>query len=166
MKRFLLIAATLPALAGHAQGYNPAFVVNDKPDFLFMSPAKEGLFAFAKEGKFGFVDRNLKVVAPAEYEWLKGKEYNLSEMPVFKNGYANLRQDGKWVVQNKYNNILLGDDGQVSYQPNIMSDWGMQWFLGGEAIPPLLSYTTAFREGKAIVRHTWKYTIIRSPLAK
>ena len=97
MRRPALLAALLPAMA-LGQGYNPAFLFNEKSELPFMLPAREGLFAFEKEKKFGYVDKNLKVVVPAEFEWRKGQEFKINETPTFKDGYALVRKEEKWGI--------------------------------------------------------------------
>ena len=138
---------------------NPLPIVNDIKFY------GEGLFAVKQIRRWGFMDEKGTIVIPTVYDSVG--QFMGGFAPALRFGsWGVIDKTGKWVVENKYGNVRLGDEGQVSYQENSMSDWGMKWFFGGESIPALLSYTTPFREGKAIVRYTWKYTIIRSPLAK
>jgi hypothetical protein len=85
---------------------------------------------------------------------------------LFRGKWGVIDKTGKWIFQEKYPAILLGDEGQVTYRDPNASRWGMRWFFGGDAIPPQMHFATPFREGKAVVQYGRKYTILKSPLAK
>lgn len=125
----------------------------------------EGLIAIKLARKWGYMDEKANITIPCIYD----------SVSQFMGGYATAMYDGKWgvidksgkwVLEEKYAAILLGDEGQVTYKASGSSRWGMRWFFGGEAIPAQMLFATAFREGKAVVQYGRKYTILKSPLAK
>lgn len=68
----------------------------------------EGLLAVCKDGKWGYVDEEGKIVIPIEYDasWSKYGEYNSFDAGILKDycyaasyGYVNLCKNGKWELK-------------------------------------------------------------------
>ena len=60
-------------------------------------PTEDGLYAFAKNGLWGFVDSDGKVVIQPTYEAAKS----------FSNGLAAVRQNGKWGFITPQNELVI-----------------------------------------------------------
>lgn len=70
------------------------------------------LFAYSKDGKWGFVDANGKEIVQAKYDMVT--EYS-------KYGYAGIKINGKWGVVNR--------EGQVIKEPTYKIDWNEPEFI-------------------------------------
>ncbi len=126
--------------------------------------AGEGLFG-VKAYKWGYMNEKGEFTIQPAYDSVS--EFSNGLAKVMKNKkWGLIDQEGKEKFQIKYNDIIYGKDGMVCLQVRPGEDWGLYYPFGGQAIPHFLNFTTAFNEGKGIVRYGNKYTIIRSPLAK
>jgi hypothetical protein len=115
--RFILLAVLLP-LFGICQSVNPAFVVNDKVRSKYIMLANEGMFIFYQSQKYGFMDKNQKILIPAEFEFPD----DWRSTPVFSKGKVMVKKDGKWGVIDRTGKKLSPFFDCIS-----MSDYNLQF---------------------------------------
>jgi hypothetical protein len=99
MLKYLITAMSLIPMAGFCQSVNPAFIVNDKVNKFYIASANEGLFIFEYDGKYGYMDKNQKVVVPAQLEFPDRNDYRSATK--FQNGSVAVKKDSKWMVIDK-----------------------------------------------------------------
>jgi len=107
--RSLFFLLLLPVVAS-AQP-NPAFVFKTNFNYTKLESSGSGLFGFEKDGKFGYIDKNEKVVVPAIYSY----ENTYSGIPSFTNGYAKIKKDGKYGVLDKTGKVAIPFDYESLY---------------------------------------------------
>jgi len=139
--------------------------VKPLPQIQDMKFYGQGLIAVKMNRMWGYMDEKVNITIPCQYDSVSQFMGGYATA-LFRGKWGVIDKTGKWIFQEKYPAILLGDEGQVTYRDPNASRWGMRWFFGGDAIPPQMHFATPFREGKAIVQYGRKYTILKSPLAK
>jgi hypothetical protein len=102
--RSLLILLLFPCVIS-AQ-INPVFVAKSDLTYSKLEASGDGLFGFEKDGKFGYMDKNEKVVIPAIYLY----ESSNKNIPLFTKGYVRIKKDGKSGMLDKTGKIVLPFD--------------------------------------------------------
>lgn len=98
---------------------DPAFVVRSNLNYTRIEAVGDGLFGFEKDDKYGYMDKNEKVVIPAIYSF---ENTSYKTIPSFMKGYAKVKKDGKYGIIDKTGKIIIPFDyetlSQVYYLPN------------------------------------------------
>ena len=100
--RFLILFLLAP-FWGSAQ-ISPSFLVKSNLNYILLESSGEGLFGFEKDGKYGYMDRNEKVVIPAIYTY---ENETLRTLPSFTKGHVRLKKDGKYGILDKTGKIVI-----------------------------------------------------------
>jgi hypothetical protein len=99
--RSILILLLCPIIAS-AQ-INPAYIFKSNLGYTKLEASGDGMFGFEKDGKFGYMDKNEKVIIPAIYSY----ETSSSTIPAFNKGYVRIKNDGKTGMLDKSGKIVL-----------------------------------------------------------
>ena len=83
---------------------NKKFVAKSTLFYSKLEYSGEGLFGFEKDGKFGYMDINQKVIIPAT---LDIKLSSTDNIPSFTNGYAVIKKDGMYGLLDKTGKIVV-----------------------------------------------------------
>src|SRR6266496_4595299 len=111
--RFLFPLLLAP-LFGFAQISSP-FIYKTNLSYSMFESSGDGMFGFEKDGKYGYMDKNEKVVIPAIYDFTDDK---LKFIPRFIRGHVLLKKDGKFGIMNKTGKITIPFDfGYLSILP-------------------------------------------------
>ena len=100
--RALLLLLVLPCFA-NAQ-INPVFVAKSNLSYPKLEASGDGLFGFEKDGKFGYMDKNEKVIIPAVYEYANT---TYKSIPSFSKGLVSLYKDGKYGLLDKTGKTVI-----------------------------------------------------------
>ncbi|MBK5272328.1 MAG: WG repeat-containing protein, partial [Bacteroidia bacterium] len=90
---------------------NPTFVSKADLYYTKLDASGDGLFGFEKDGKFGYIDKNEKVIIPAIYSY----EYSYSGIPFFTKGYVKIKKDGKYGALDKTGKVAIPFDYESLY---------------------------------------------------
>jgi hypothetical protein len=101
LMRSLLVLLLCPIIVS-AQ-INPAYIFKSNLSYSKLEASGDGMFGFEKDGKFGYMDKNEKVIVPAIYSY-DGSSYTI---PVFNKGYVIIKKDGKLGMLDKTGKIVL-----------------------------------------------------------
>jgi hypothetical protein len=111
--RFLFLILLTP-LFGAAQ-ISPAFIYKANLSYSMLEPSGDGMFGFEKDGKYGYMDKNEKVVIPPIYDFTDDK---LKYIPKFIRGHVLLKKDGKFGIMDKTGKITIPFDfGSLNILP-------------------------------------------------
>ncbi|MDR2466766.1 MAG: WG repeat-containing protein [Prevotellaceae bacterium] len=134
-------------LIAHAAG-NSAVNLEEMKNIMF-SAFSGGVAAVCLNGKWGYIDREDKMVVPLKYDKVRK----------FKEGMAAVRIDGRWgfadmtgreAVAAKYTSVEDFSEGMAAVRAD--RKWGFVDREGNEIVPLQYSEVKPFREGMAAVR--------------
>jgi len=103
--RFLFLILFCP-IAAIAQ-INPSFIVKSNLNYTQLEASGDGMFGFEKDGKYGYMDKNEKVVIPAIYDFTDDR---LKIIPKFIRGHVLLKKDGKSGIMDKTGKVTIPFD--------------------------------------------------------
>ena len=103
--RFLLLIFLCPIIA--TAQINPAFIVKGNLNYTQLESSGDGMFGFERDGKYGYMNKNEKVVIPAIYDFTDDK---LKVIPRFIRGHVLLKKDGKFGIMDKTGKITIPFD--------------------------------------------------------
>lgn len=142
--RLVLILLLIPCIL--TAQVNPAFVVKSNLNYPNLQAAGENLFGFEKDGKYGYMDKNEKVIIQPEYSY----ESTYKTIPGFSNGYAIVRKNnkvgvidrtGKEVVPIEYDYIstinLLPGYATVRKSVNSKNQYGIMNCMQSKIVIPI-----------------------------
>jgi hypothetical protein len=81
---------------------NPVYIVKKNLQYTQLEASGDGLFGFEKDGKYGYMDKNEKIVIPAIYEFTGAY---LHTIPKFIRGHVVVRKDIKYAILDKAGKI-------------------------------------------------------------
>ncbi|MEI9946868.1 MAG: hypothetical protein WDN26_21945 [Chitinophagaceae bacterium] len=84
--RSLFLILLFPFVA--AAQINPAFVFKPNLSYTKLEVSSDGMFGFEENGKFGYIDKNEKVIIPADYLY----DGTYKTIPSFNKGYVKLKK--------------------------------------------------------------------------
>jgi hypothetical protein len=123
-------------------------------NFDFVNESSCGLSLVKKDGKYGFVDKDGKIVVPLEYD----------EAVTMSEGYAPVRKGNDWgfvdslgkmVINPQFSDALCYHDGLAAVKKG--GRWGYIDYDGKTAIPFTFDNARGFREGLAAVANQKGY---------
>jgi hypothetical protein len=135
----------------------PAFAQKWAKDFDFVDNPSNGLSLVKKDGKYGFVDLNGKIVVPIEFQ----------EAVAYSEGFAPVRKGSLWgfydstgkvLVQPVYLDALCFHEGMAAVATN--EGWGFINVKNDFSIKPQYEAAKGFHEGLAAVQNKkglWGY---------
>ena len=85
---------------------NPAFVAKSNLSYPKIQDSFDGMFAFEKDGKIGYMDKNGTVVVPAVYSY-DSISVTYGAIPYFYNGYAKVVQNKKCGMIDKTGKLVI-----------------------------------------------------------
>lgn len=103
--RILLVLLFVYPIFAFAQNINKTFLINGNINYIYVKEANEGMFGFIQHGKYGYIDKNGKVLIPAEYELPIAGIYN--SIPSFYQGKAVYKKENKWYIMDKTGKKLI-----------------------------------------------------------
>ncbi len=125
---------------------------------LWAMPFSEGLAAFEKDKKWGYIDKTGKVIIEAQYDRVKP----------FSEGLAGVKKDGKWGYINKAGNLVITP--RFKYEARLFSEglaafekddkWGYIDKTGKVVIDAQFEHGASFSEGLARVLKDEKWGYI------
>ncbi len=107
--RSLLLLLLLPVFVSAQNG---PYVFKSNLYYKKLEASGDGMFGFEKDGKFGYIDKNEKVVIPAIYSY--ESSYS-SEIPSFNNGYVKIKKDSKYGALDKTGKMAIPFDYESLY---------------------------------------------------
>jgi hypothetical protein len=134
--------------------FMPVFAQKWAKEFDFVNDNVCGLSLVKKSGKYGFVNKEGKVVVPLIYD----------ESSTMSEGYAPIRlgevwgyvdSNGKVTIEPTYNDALCYHDGLAAVKKN--GKWGFINYEGKLDIPFSFDNARGFREGLAAVSNLKGY---------
>jgi len=78
------------------------------------------MFGFEKDGKYGYMDKNEKVVIPAIYDFTDDK---LKIIPKFIRGHVLLKKDGKSGIMDKTGKVMHEVSTDVPPKSGAIATW-------------------------------------------
>lgn len=90
---------------------NSPFISKANLYYTKLEASGEGMFGFEKDGKFGYIDKNEKVVIPPIYSY----ENSYSGIPLFNHGYVKIKQNGKYGALDKTGKVAIPFDYESLY---------------------------------------------------
>jgi len=103
--RLLLSVLLCPAIA--IAQINPVYILKSDLSYSKLDVSGDGLFGFEKDGKFGYMDKNEKVIIPAIYSY---ETTTYTSIPSFTKGYVRLKKDNKFGLIDKTGKEIIPFD--------------------------------------------------------
>lgn len=125
------------------------------------------LAKISKNGKFGLLDANAKLLIPLKYDGISHIQYSPSELWIYKNGdkYGLFTQDGVELTKAIYDEIA-SDNHYDFYGLKVRTGdkWGIVDFKGKIIVPLEYEETSTFNNGAMIasVKKDGLYALINS----
>lgn len=108
--RLLLLLLLCPFISP-AQ-INPVYVVKSNLSYPKLEASGDGMFGFEENGKFGYMDKNEKVIIPATYVF---ESTTYKTIPSFTKGYVTIKKDGKSGLLDKTGKAVLPFEYETIY---------------------------------------------------
>lgn len=134
--------------------FMPVFAQKWAKEYDFVNDLSNGVSLVKKSGKYGFVNKDGKVVVPLIYD----------ESSTMSEGYAPVRSGNLWgyvdsvgnvTIEPKFEDALCFHDGLAAVKRN--NKWGFINFQGKEVIPCTFDNARGFHEQLAAVANTKGY---------
>jgi hypothetical protein len=83
---------------------NPVYVVKPNLSYAKLEASGDDMFGFEENGKFGYMDKNQKVIIPATYSF---ESTTYKNIPPFDKGYVVIKKDGKTGLLDKTGKVVV-----------------------------------------------------------
>lgn len=110
--RYIILLLLCPILAS-TQNTTP-LVYKTNLGYTRLEASGDGLFGFEKDDKFGYIDKNEKVIVPAIYSF----ENTYRSIPSFIRGYARIKHKDKLGLIDKTGKVTVPFEYETLNQPN------------------------------------------------
>jgi len=121
-----------------------------KADYEFASEFSEGLARVGKNGKYGFINENGKVIIPIKYLSASNFNYGLAVLKTVDNKFLFVDKTGKPLTGNTFLDARSFSEGLAAVQDQYYK-YGFINTKGELVIPCEYSTVSWFREGIAVV---------------
>lgn len=140
--RALYLILLCPFIA--AAQINPVYVYKSDLAYSKLEASGDGMFGFEKSGKFGYMDKNQKVVIPADYAY---ENTTYKTIPSFSQGYVKIKKDGKYGLLDKTGKIVLPFEYESINTGSVMKNYA----TAGKKVDGNTRYGVVNMQNKAII---------------
>lgn len=134
MRSLLLLAFLCPFFI--AAQIDPVYVAKSNLTYPRFEASGEGMFGFEKDEKFGYMDRNEKVIIPATFTY---ESPSYKSIPAFYKGYAKIKKDGKFGLIDKTGKVVVPFEYLSLNMTSVPGQVAASRLVGGSTLFGLLS---------------------------
>lgn len=126
----------------------------------FLDDVDGGMVKYSKDGKYGYMNLDAKLVIPCEYTGTKGFSANMVKLQKEYKKWGILNSEGKLILPFEYDEIGLWADGLAPVKRN--GKWGFVNTSGELAIPLSYDFAREFEQGICLVGRGDKLGLINT----